>query len=125
MTQAAPIEPIAPPKVTILLEADLAASLRCTLAIDGKVVADGTSIELALWMVWNTCQARSTDWTEVQRQHVAKGLVELTHRIYTFEDGTEFEADWTWHTDDPSDTIAATSNRLPSSGELSEPTADR
>ena len=91
---AAPLIP--PPRVAFLLERDLAASMRCTLSIDGKIVADGTSIGLALWMVWNTCQARSANWTEAQRQHIADGLVDLTHRIFEFETGTEMEADWNW-----------------------------
>ena len=95
ITDATPILP--PPKVVFLLEQDLAASMRCTLSIDGKIVADGTSIGLALWMVWNTCQARSVGWTEAQRQHVADGLVDLTHRIFEFEPGIEIEADWNWN----------------------------
>ena len=85
-----------PPKVVFLLSEDLAASTRCTLAIDGKVVGDGTSVELAIWMVWNTCQARSADWTEAQRQHVAEGLIELTKEVSALEPGAEIEAVWNW-----------------------------
>ena len=91
-TDATPILP--PTKVVFLLEQDLATSMRCTMSIDGKIVADGTSIGLALWMVWNTCQARSVDWTGAQRQHVADGLVDLTHRIFEFEPGIGTKADW-------------------------------
>lgn len=83
-----------PPKVTIAFHEGPSGERRCTLMLDGDVVAADATYEEALWQLWADCNARSNDWTAEQRQHVAEGLVEITHRIYGFAPDTEVTTEW-------------------------------
>ena len=89
-----------PPTITIAVEPTGPAEPVCTLALDGTIAAERVPFAIALWTLWQTCLSRSADWTEAQRHHVADGLVEITHRLYTFGPGEEFTADWDWDVDD-------------------------